>query len=125
VVELAIKKREVTQMDYQAVYNKAHAEGMKAGQSVEVTPMVVSGMGMREVVEGGVCGFAWVNISGRTGFAKWAKAQGIARRAYEGGFNISVMEFGQSMSRKVAYTREFAKVLSAEGLMVSMGSRMD
>ena len=80
-------------------------------------------------IEGGVCGFAWVNIKpGNCPFANWMKKIGkIARdsKSYYGGVDVWVHEFGQSMERKESYAHAFAAVLREAGIKAHSMSRMD
>lgn len=111
----------------------AEAAGLAAGEAAVPVPMVVqeqqlfgNAVGKAYFVEGGACGFAWINIRpGTSAFAKWMVKQGFARKAYEGGVQVWVSEFGQSMQRKEAYARAYAEVLQAHGITAYAGSRMD
>lgn len=75
----------------------------------------------------GVCGFAWVNIRpGNSSFARWCTKNSKGRpNSYEGGVNVWVHQFGQSMECKEAYARAFAAVLTEAGIKAYAGSRMD
>jgi hypothetical protein len=118
------------QIDHGSLYETAHAAGMAAGYGVKPTPMIVTG-GVpgqepeRWYVSEGVCGFAWIAMKGNTSFGRWAKKAGKARSAYPKGLSVWVSEFGQSMDRKEAYARAFAKVLRDHGVDAYAGSRMD
>lgn len=132
-------------LDCKAIYKMAHEAGMKAGIGAQVVPMGVvqhanplddnSPIVQGWIVEGGVCGFAWINIScGGKGiarsnsleFCRWLKENDLARKSdYEGGYIIWVSEFGQSMTRKEAYARAFAEVLGRMSIQASCRSRMD
>lgn len=118
--------------NFQAVYAKAVQAGMAAGQGAAPTPMVVVGGVPGETpkawyVSEGACGFAWVNVRpGTSAFAKWLVANKVARKAYEGGVQIWVSEFNQSMARKEAYAEAMAAVFRNElGVKAYAGSRMD
>jgi hypothetical protein len=98
-------------------------------------------------VPGGVCGFAWVKLYARATesrkFVNWLKGSvksskpcsdvqpnviQSARPSYEGGVDMWVMGFGQSMQTKEAYADAFTKVLreaEIDGLNVFSQSRMD
>jgi hypothetical protein len=129
---------------WQAVYEAAHAAGIKAADAAKPVPMMVGtpvdmvgsmmggdGGGFDPTkpvyyVAGGVCGFAAVHFPGTSSFAKWAKAKGYARPAYPKGFSISVRHGGQSLEIKEAFAGAFAKVLSEAGISgVYVWSRMD
>lgn len=122
---------------FEAIYNKAHEAGLAAGNGSKPQPMIVGQSSTifgsdidyskpTYFVEDGVCGFAWVNIRpGTSSFAKYLVKSGHAHKAYHGGIDVWVRDFGQSMQRKEAYAEAFAKVLKEEGFNVYAGSRMD
>lgn len=115
-------------MDMHTLFNEANAMGRNAAATAVCTPMVVTwnGGANREVVEDGVCGFAWVNIKPATGpFVKYLKAQGIGHKAYHGGWDIWISDYGQSMTRKEAHARAMAEFLRTHGLVAHANSRMD
>jgi fermentation-respiration switch protein FrsA (DUF1100 family) len=78
-------------------------------------------------VEGGVCGFAWINIRpANCGFALWLKKKGYVRgTSSQGGVNIFVHDFGQSLQRKSAYASAFADVISKAGIKAWAQDRID
>ena len=78
-------------------------------------------------VEGGCCGFAWVNIKpANSKFAKLLVAKGLARKdGYYGGVSYWISAFGQSLTRKEAYAYAFAGVLQEHGIKCYAMSRMD
>lgn len=125
-------------MSVEALYTTAHNAGMEAGMNHSPVPMMVGTAKSlfdnsidesKPVyrVNSGVCGFAWVSIRPARGkLVNWLKKNGIGRKNnYEGGYQISVFEFGQSMEQKEAYARAFAKVLRENGIDAYAGSRMD
>ena len=128
-----------TQRDkrFQELFDKAHKNGMTAGNNCTPRPMIVgsptSPFGndidkTKKVykVEGGVCGFAWVHFAGNMPFGRWAKKKGLASKDYPNGLCVWVREFGQSMTRKEAYADAFAKILRDEGNITAYArSRMD
>ena len=123
-------------MDNKDLFDLAYAKGMYRGNNFKPTPMVV-GMaanltgneivpGTREVINEGVCGFAWVNIKPATSsFAKWLKSKDLARKSYYGGIDIWCREFNQSMERKEAWAEAFCEVLNEHGIKAYPMSRMD
>ena len=130
---LTIKKASVDE-----VYREAYAAGLKAGNEVQVTPMVVGTetspfsniideTKQTYFVEGGVCGFAWVKIRPARGkFVQWLKEQNIGSKDnYEGGYTIWCHEFGQSLTRKEAFANAFAEVLRGYGINAYGQSRID
>ena len=130
---LVIKKASVDE-----VYREAYAAGLKAGNEVQVTPMVVGTetspfsniideTKQTYFVEGGVCGFAWVKIRPARGkFVQFLKDKEIGSKDnYEGGYTIWCHEFGQSLTRKEAFVQAFAKVLREYGIDAYGQSRID
>ena len=120
------------------IYADAHAQGVKAGNACNPTPMIVgtptTPLGNdidyeKDVhyVSDGPCGFAWVNIKPARGkFVKFLKDNNIGRKdSYYGGYTIWVSGFGQSLDRKTAYAQAFAGVLKENGLTAYSMSRMD
>ena len=121
--KLLTMKREF--VDFQGIYDSAHAAGMAAGNAHTPTPMIVQGYENQPVM-GGVCGFAWISLGdARKPFPKWAMKMDIAHKGYPKGAKIWVHEFGQSMERKYAYALAFAGVLINAGIKASAGYRMD
>jgi len=120
---------------FYAAFAKAVAAGLAAGNGSKPNPMVVSEMaGLSNVVKQewfvseGACGFAWVNVSpGNSPFANWLKKNKFASKAYGGGVDVWISDFGQSVDRKEACASAMAKVLQMELGMSSIyaGSRLD
>lgn len=131
----------LTKTDYAKVWSQACAAGEAAAAAAVPTPMVVVEADLfgRPLPDGktwhvpsGVCGFAEVVIKPATsGFAKWLKAQGIARPHYYGGISVFVHPkcvsgpMVQSMEIKEAWARAAAKVLQDHGIPAHATSRMD
>lgn len=124
----------------------AHAAGLAAGDAARPVPMVVTQrehplgdiIGLsdeenpvvyREVVDDGVCGFAWIVVRPATSsFARYVLKNKERWRtdSYRGGAVLSVRAFGQSLQRKEAYARAFAQVLSDRlGIRVGVDTRED
>jgi hypothetical protein len=123
-------------MDFESLYNKAHAAGMLAAGNHIPTPMIVqqhenmmndnSPVVKNYFCSGGVCGFAEIIIKPATcAFVRYLKSRKIGRNYYYGGWSIWVYEFGQSMELKEKYADAFAKVLKEYGINASSMSRMD
>ena len=116
-------------MNPQELYQKAHEAGVAAVQAATVRPMIVTDndRGKQWFIEDGVCGFAWVKIRpARGAFVNWCKKNKIGRvDSFEGGYMISVHDYNQSMQKKEAYARGFAKVLGDNGIKAYSMSRMD
>mgnify|MGYP001174502366 FL=1 len=116
---------------------RAHLMGMDAGRDSTPTPMIVGSPSTpfgsdidyskkTYFVEGGACGFAGVVIKPARGkFVSYLKGLGMGHKHYYGGYYVPVREFGQSLERKEAYARAYAKVLSEEGMSCYVDSRMD
>lgn len=122
--------------DFKNLHERAHAAGIAAGNAAVPVPMVVGEAQSllsdkidrskpTYYVADGVCGFAWVHIQGNTPFARWATKNGVARPGYPKGKDISCHEFGQSMQRKEAYARAYARVLNEAGIRAYAESRLD
>ena len=112
-----------------SIFDLAHSAGMLAVERLTVEPMVViDGViidgSTRYIVEGGVCGFAWINVPAKGCHVKEAKLFG-ARKGYPKGLTIWVSHFGQSMQRKETYAYAFAKSLRSVGIDAYSDSRMD
>lgn len=127
-----------------ALWDRAHAAGLAAGEAVQPVPMVVIErkhqmgdlLGMSpednpvvraDVVPSGVCGFGYVYVRpANSSFARWMKK---TRRgsvdSYKGGLFFSVREFGQSLECKQAFAHAFAAVLRESGINAFAESRMD
>lgn len=115
-------------MHVQDLFSAANAAGRAAATTAVCTPMVVTwnGGANREVVEDGVCGFAWVNIKpARGAFVKYLKANKIGHKSYQGGWDIWISDYGQSMTRKEAHAHAMAEFLRTHGLNAHADSRMD
>lgn len=123
--------------EFQILFNTARIAGLEAGQNAGVVPMVVqehanmandaSPVVRQYFVEGGVCGFAWIKVRpANCPFANWLKKNGHVRGvAYQGGVDIWVHEFGQSMQRKEAFAHAFAEVIYKAGIKAYAQSRID
>ena len=122
------------QNSYGSIHLQAHEAGMIAHRGAQPHPMVLVECDVfgkakpgAEVytVNDGVCGFGWVEIKGNTGFGRWAKATGIARKAYPSGLRISAGGHSQSLERNEAYAKAYAGVLRANGISAYGCSRID
>jgi len=123
-------------MNEQTIYSQAHHKGNAAVEMTTVIPMVVQQRAnplnddselIREYfVSDGVCGFASVNVKpANCKFAKFLVANGLGRKAYNGGVSMSVRDFNQSLTKKEAYAYAFASVLNEHGIKAYVESRMD
>jgi hypothetical protein len=101
---------------FKALYETACAQGIEAGNNAIPT----------ERVDGGACGFAWVNVRpGNCSFAKWLVAKGLTRRSYYGRVKIWISDHGQSWERKVAHADAMAKAFRDAGINAYSGSCLD
>lgn len=117
----------LTKEQCKEIYEEAYEAGLKAGNAIQVTPIVVgtelepfSGeidySKKTYFVAEGLCGFAWVNINpARGNFVKYLKEINAGHKSYYGGYDVWVREFNQSHTRKVAFARAFADVLRKYG----------
>ena len=108
----------------------AHKAGLKAGNKAIPQPMVIVDGETKEVidvVDDGLCGFAWINIKpARGAFVNYLKAREWGSRdEYYGGHTIWVSNFNQSVTRKMAYAKAFAEVLNQYGIKAYAASRLD
>lgn len=121
---------------FETIWTAAVQRGLIAGGSHRPTPMMVcehasplddnSPIRQSWVVEGGVCGFAWVIVKpGTSAFARWLSKRGYAAKHYYGGVSIWVHEFGQSMERKIKCAEAMADYLRSVGIKAYADSRMD
>lgn len=121
---------------FEKIWTLALNAGFAAGKAAIPDPMVVvqadplTGKPLpgatRHVVDGGVCGFAYLTITPATSaFVRWLKKNGNGHARYGGGWEMSISGFGQSMTRKEAAAKEMARVLQDNGINASYYSRMD
>jgi len=116
-------------MDYAAIWAEAWTAGVMAGLACRPTPMVILGSSDRrviDVVNDGMCGFAWVKVRpANSKMARWLKSQNLGYKAYDGGWDVSVHDFGQSWERKSAAARAIADVLVKHGIDATSHNRID
>ncbi len=114
---------------FAGLWDRARSAGRSAGEGARPAPMgIADGITgeLIDIVEGGPCGFAWVTIRpGGSSFARWLAANGHARKAYGGGMQIWIGDYGQSMERKYAHACAMADTFRAAGIDASVGARMD
>lgn len=127
----------LTTAECEALFRRALAAGLAAGESAVPTPIVVTERvnpfdDHSPVVRAygpyteGACGFASVVIRpGNSSFARWIKNTHHSNRGYTGGVEFWVEGFGQSYERKRAYAQAFAGVLTAAGVKAHAQSRCD
>ena len=125
---------------FEEIHKKADAAARKAVSEMDVKPMVVgyetsfmSGVidpnKKTYFVEGGPCGFAWVNIKpANSAFAKFLMSKGkVSKDNYRGGVTLWVSDYGQSEQRKACYAHVYAEVIEKEipGIKAYADSRLD
>jgi hypothetical protein len=123
---------------FRLAVNRAQLDGTKAAEACVPVPMVVvqranplddsSAIVKRyEPIADGACGFAWVTIRpGNSAFAHYAKAHLGASKNYGGGLMLWISAYNQSMAKKEAFARAYAKSLTEAGIPgISWNSRMD
>ena len=94
----------------------AYAAGLAAVDALAVVPMTVVGRDRTYHVEGGVCGFARVEVRPRTSaWAKWLVQQGWYSSDYFRCATLNISGFGQSMQRKETFAAAFADCLTRLG----------
>ena len=116
---------------WSAIYDRAHAAGLKAAKATVPTPMIIKGF---PTVFEGACGFAWVVVTdARTGMVRWLRKNKIGHKNYGSGYCISAsfkvgeLVYGdtQSIEPKEAYAKTFAEILKANGVECRVESRLD
>ena len=133
-----IEKKTLGKRECARIYKEADAAGSAAAEAAVPTPMIVgtptTPLGndidfkkQTYFVSEGVCGFAWVKIfPARGAFVTYLKKAGIgSTNSYEGGYDIWVRGYGQSVTRKEAYAQAFAAVLKSYGINAYGQSRLD
>jgi spermidine/putrescine-binding protein len=126
------------------IHNDAVKAGLEALNKCTPTPMVVqehtnmlddsSPVAKEWFVEGGVCGFAWIQFKANTpenrAFLTGLKqsdlvGKGLWDKAYGGGYSYWVSEGGQSLERKIAFAGAFSQVLRDNGIKAYAQNRID
>jgi hypothetical protein len=117
----------MTPADCKKLFDHAHDAAMHAAMNMTPRPMVVGIPGQHvDVIDDGVCGFAWVVLRpATTPFARWMKDNKGCRKHYYGGLEYNICDFNQSYERKLAYARRFAEFVSAFGITASADGRLD
>jgi hypothetical protein len=138
MTQVVEKKKTLGKRECARIYKEADAAGHEAATTVVPTPMIVgtptTPLGndidftkKTYFVEGGACGFAWVKIfPARGAFVNYLKSIKVgSTNGYEGGYDVWVSGFGQSVTRKEAYAQAFAAVLRKYGINAYGQSRLD
>lgn len=108
------------QKSYEEIYDEAEAAARAAVESEEAV------MADRSARFNG-CGFAWVHISGKTGFARWAKKNGHASEDYPKGrrFHCPGNHRGQDVWVHRVGASAFADSLKGNGIDGFVMERLD
>lgn len=118
-------------MNFEEIFAKACAAAEKAYLDAAPRPMgVVQNGKVVEIVDDGMCGFAWVNLPGRSKFVNFLKSKGLGDKGYPKGYEISSYEIisidrGQSYERKRQGVRAFVQVLRENGIEATPVARLD
>lgn len=121
-------------MDFQKIWDEANEAGRKAAEACTPRPMVVQQVNpitgevikTYEPITEGACGFAYVKIRpANAPLARWLKAQNKGFKAYNGGWDVSIHDYGQSWERKAAHAAAAAMVLKRHGIDAFAHDRMD
>ena len=112
---------------FEAMLRTAYAVAQEAGERHQPSVMQVLENGrVIDTVLDGPCGFAWVTIRpGTSRFARWAVANGHARKSYGGGVQLWVSAFNQSYERKMAAAEALADCLRMAGIKAYASGRLD
>ena len=105
-------------INFKKIWFIARLKANRAVQEANITPAF------------GNCGFAWIHISGRGKFAKFAKETLDASKSYPGsGLNIWYSKVydstSQDMSIHLVACEAAVKVLRENGIKCSVQSRLD
>ena len=112
---------------FESMLRTAYAVAREAGEQVQPPAMqVLDGGRVVDTVLDGPCGFAWVVIRpGTSRFARWAVANGHARKSYGGGVQLWMGGFNQSYTRKLAAAEALADCLRTAGIQAYASGRLD
>lgn len=121
-------------MDNATIWSEACRAGLNAGNTAKPKPMVVQQVDLitgevlktYDPIPDGVCGFAYVVVKpANSKMARWLKSQNLGHKAYQGGWEVSIREYGQSWERKRAHARAMASVLRDHGINATAYDRLD
>ena len=115
--------------EFAELWKRAYTAGIESGHAYNPRAMIVreSGENGRQwLCPEGLCGFAWITIRpANCSFARYLKANNIGRKAYNGGWQIWISEFNQSMERKSVCASTIAQILNNAGINAYPGFRAD
>lgn len=120
-------ERQARYAEYDRLFLEAWLAGREAARNCRPLPMVVSNYegDVLDVVDDGMCGFAWINVPGNTSFGKWLKKTNKARPDYPTGLSVWISDYGQSYERKAAHAGAMATYLQVKGISCVAKSRLD
>lgn len=105
-----------------AIHTLANDHASSAMQEYVPRPMVVSG----EVIMDGTIGTAYVVVrDGRSGFARWARTNGVGHTHHPRGIAIEAQRIGQSSESATVYANAYAKVLRLNEIDCKVETYMD
>ena len=120
--------------NFAQLWSAANAAGRKAAEACVPQPMVVQQVNpitgevikTYEPIMDGMCGFAWITVRpANSAFARWLKKQGLGNKAYYGGWEVSIHDYGQSYERKAAHAAAAVRVLRDAGIQATPRSNLD
>ena len=120
--------------EFEQLWSAANAAGRAAAEAHSPTPMVVQQVNpitnevikTYEPITEGACGFAWITVRpGNSSFARWLKKQGLGHKAYYGGWEVPIHDYGQSYERKAIHAAHAVRVLRDAGIQASPRSNLD
>jgi hypothetical protein len=105
----------------------AHHYGEIAASATRPNPMVVEDPASGKLwrIPEGPCGFAWVNIPGNSGLARYCRKNNIGHKDYRRGWNIWISAYNQSYELKLAHARGMAEYLKGQGITAWASGRLD
>jgi len=122
------EERQKQRDKFAAIQKEAIEAGMEAGKNCIPEPMIVFDniTGEMGKVDSGGKGMAWiVHRNGRDKFSYWGRKYGNWKKHHYGGIQYWCFEFKQSLEKKQAFCRAFAKVLNNNGINAMAQSRED
>tara|TARA_R110000823_G_scaffold138073_1_gene267483 strand:+ start:563 stop:925 length:363 start_codon:yes stop_codon:yes gene_type:complete len=112
---------------FDAMFDAAYAAGQEAvNKALKPDPMYVTDGKQVWTVNDGPCGFSWVNVrNGRSAFAKYLKEFRKCHKSYQGGVDIWVSDYNQSIHYKEIHAAAMSAKLQTFGIAAFSYSRMD
>lgn len=102
--------------NFQELFDRGNAAGREAAANANLEMLTVTD-GVKVFEPFPICGFGWVNVRpGNCAFANWLKKQGHDRKAYHGGVDIWIGDYGQSYDQKHAHAVAMGRVFKEAGI---------